>query len=131
MEFKFNNTIWEEIKDGHQLIVSADCGLGLSIRLMVALDDKILLQLNIKNKEDLITFWELMHIAGVMESKGKVIENVDRICFVSGLKKIGELFQPDSELANNTKADQYARQMQKYGRDLWELLGKSNLMFLL
>ena len=66
-----------------------------------------------------------------MESKGKIIEEVDRIDFVTGLKKIGVLLNPDNELANNAKVDQYARQLQKYGRDLWNLLGESNLMFLL
>lgn len=132
MKHKFENTTWQQIKDNHQVIVSSASGIvGWSISLMVAIDENILLQLNIKKKEDLITFWELMHIVGVMESKGKIIEEVDRIDFVTGLKKIGVLLNPDNELANNAKVDQYARQLQKYGRDLWNLLGESNLMFLL
>ncbi len=131
MELKFNNTSWQEKKNDHNLIVKySPDRFGWSIDLIVAIDDKILLHLDIKNKQDLMTFWKLMHIAGVMMSKGK-IEDLDRIYFIADLNDIGVSFPPDSELANNAKADQFAQQMQKYGRDLWELLGKSNLMFLL
>lgn len=128
----FDITSWQAIKDNHQLAVSADSGIvGWSIRLIVAEDEKILLQLYIKSKQDLITFWKLMHIAGVMMSKGKKIQEIDRSYFISGLKEIGVQLSPDSEVENNAKADQYAVQMQKFGKDLWELLGKSNLMLLL
>lgn len=132
MELKFNNTSWEKTKDDHHIIVWSDSGLtGWSICFVVILGDKILLQLYIRNKEHLKYFWKLMHIAGVMMSKGEEITSVDRSEFISTLGGFGIKFPPDNETANNEKADQYARQIQKYGRDLWELLGESNLMFLL
>lgn len=131
MKLTFDTTTWQKTKNDHHLMVMFIAGqFGWTIDCIVAKEDEVLLKLHLKTKENIISLLNLIHVAGVMMSKDKnAISDIDRNVFASEIMKLNSGLQ--QSLRQDEFVDISANRIHLYGRDLWELLGQSNLLHIL
>ena len=132
MKLNFDTTTWQKKHKNRTLFITYSVmRMGNSILLSMYNKDNPTLRLRIKTKEDLKHYLHLLHIAGVMYgARNGEIQECDRLEFTSIIIKISDM--KNTALKKDSKLiDTYAHEVFIYGRYLWELLWKSNLMFLL
>ena len=131
MELAFDNTTWKKIKHNNEIMVIynyADFTYSISMRIYEG--DILKLFIIIKDKNSIRSFLNLLHITGVMYSNGHTISDIDRVSFYNEFNTINGN-RKEQIWDNSALIDTYASQLYNHGRDLWDLLGQSNLMSLL